>query len=130
MSIRVTTEEVNQILDEAASKDLTPFIALASLVVDEELETLDVLSVSRLKEIERWLSAHFYCVMDPRAQSESAGVSASYEGSAGQGLSRTRYGQQAIRLDTTCTLAKIDLADGSGAGEAEFDHLEQLTGID
>ncbi len=109
MAARVTQAEVEEIVEIDSSISITPFITVATLIVDEELVGRG-LSDARLKEIERYLAAHFYCVRDPRVTSESAGVSASYEGSAGQNLSRTRYGQQAILLDTTGILASMNAA--------------------
>jgi hypothetical protein len=108
MANRVTAAEVVEILEEASSsvtdKPLTPFIDLAHLVVEENLAA-EGLTEARLKEIERWLSAHFYCILSPRANSESAGVSTSYEAnSKAEGFQSTRYGLQACALDTTGTL--------------------------
>ena len=106
---RVTSSDVAAICELDATIPVDPFIAVATLLVDEELAIKNVLSAARLKEIERYLAAHFYCVRDPRAQSESAGVSQSYEGSASDGLKRTRFGQQAIILDTTGRLNTMQL---------------------
>lgn len=114
MSARVTDSEVEEIIEVDSSIGLTPFIAIATLLVDEELADQGM-SAARLKEIERWLSAHFYAVRDPRVTSESAGVSASYEGSAGQNLAFTRYGQQAMVLDTSGILAAMNEGGSANA---------------
>jgi hypothetical protein len=111
MAARVTAAEIAEICElDPTITSLTPFIRPATLIVDEDLEPLGELSAARLKEIELYLAAHFYSVRDPKTQSESAGVSVSYEGSSGVGLKRTRYGQQAIVLDSTGTLSSLDNA--------------------
>ena len=113
MANRVTAVEVVAILEEASEAatdkaSLTAFIDLAHLVVEENIYPLAELTEARMKEIERWLSAHFYCILSPRANSESAGVSVSYEAnSKAEGFQTTRYGMQACTLDTTGTLANM-----------------------
>ena len=109
MAFRVTQADVAAIVAITAGVDVTPFISVANMIVNEELAPKGALSVQRLFEIERYLSAHFYAVQDPQAQSESVGVSTSYEGSASENLKRTRYGQQAIVLDTTGRLNVMSL---------------------
>ena len=88
------------------------FLTMASLLVEEELDESG-LSEARLKEIERNLAAHFYCMKDIRSTSEGAGgVSVSYAMSIGQGLAATLYGQQAMMFDTTGTLTAINNKKG------------------
>jgi hypothetical protein len=55
------------------------------------------------------LAAHFVAVRDPKLTSQSAnGASESYEtNKSGMGLKATRYGQQAILLDTSGFLSSI-----------------------
>jgi hypothetical protein len=113
MSYRVTEEDVMEIIEVDSAISLLPFIALADLIITEDFEDAP-LSVARLKEVERWLSAHFYAIRDPRVSSEGAGgVSNSYVVSSGTGFNSTPYGQQAVRLDTTGTLAAMDSVKGS-----------------
>lgn len=102
---RVTDADVKEILDTMI--DTTPFITAANLLVTDKLGSSD-LSTSMLKEIERWLAAHFVCARDPRARTESIGAATkTYEGQAGLRLSSTRYGQNVMLLDTTNTLASL-----------------------
>ena len=109
MAFRVTQTDVAAIVAITAGVDATLFISMANMIVNEELAPRGVLSAQRLFEIERYLAAHFYAVQDPQSQSESAGVSVSYEGSASENLKRTRYGQQAIVLDTTGRLNVMNM---------------------
>jgi hypothetical protein len=104
---RVTTDEVNDIMTDSVSpsKDLTPHIETANLMVTEDLVGQG-LSDARLKLIEKWLSAHFAAI-----DVEKGGLTRIRTGDAsegytaptrmGKGLEMTRYGQQVMMLDTT-----------------------------
>lgn len=115
MSYRTTSTLVEAIVDVTEGVDLDPYLLAANELVTEICVPAGY-DATRLELIERWLAAHFYCVYDPRAQSESAGVSASYEGSAAMFLERTRYGQMAMILDTAGGLAKLN--DETKKGQA------------
>lgn len=109
MAARITENELKAICEVDSTITLTPFIEQATMLVDEELAPRGTLTALRLKMIELNLAAHFYCVRDPKTQNESAGISQSFEGSASEGLKRTRYGQQALILDTTGRLNTMQL---------------------
>ena len=104
----VTAAEVQAIMPDYPD-DLTPFILVAHILVDEELDDT-VLSADRLKEIERWLSAHFAAVHTALPSQESAGPVAQtlQRGLNGRRLETTQFGQQAIALDTTGRLKAIN----------------------
>lgn len=105
MAVRVTDDEVKEIIDTSLS-DLTVFILVASQQVDR----ISGLGTAVLKEIERWLAAHFVAIRDKRTSKDNVlDSSHTYEGKTGMGLEFTRYGQQAKLLDTTGTLAKLGL---------------------
>jgi hypothetical protein len=106
----VTDEDVKEIIETDSDIVLLPFRRTAHILV--EVHLLSVITNSELlKEIERWLSAHFYAIRAPLAQSESVGgLSQTYLMTGGKGLEQTTYGQQAIALDHTGTLKK--LSDG------------------
>jgi len=111
---RVIQSEVLAIIDvDSTITDLTPFITIANLLVTEKLSTIH--SDDMLKEIERWLAAHFVAIRDPRAKSESiGGISISYGGNMnGEGLRSTLYGQQVLALDFSGTLAKLGMKQAS-----------------
>lgn len=115
---RATAEMVQGIMDDPPAV-LTPFLALAALVAEEDLADSG-LSEARLTQIETWLAAHFSCIKSPLSESEGAkGLSVAYQrGQAGQGLRSTQYGQTAIELDSSGTLKA--LADGTGASSVEI----------
>jgi len=114
---RVTADEVKEILEVSAdvlatTPDLTPFITSANLLVTDLLGTSS-LSSDQLKEIERWLAAHFVAIRDPRRSYERAGsVGEGFQHRLGLRLEVTTYGQQAIALDTTGTLADVNETGG------------------
>jgi len=109
-----TVEQLAAIIEvDSEISDLTPFINTAHELV-LELCSDSGYSQNRLDMIECWLAAHFYAIRDPRAQSESAGVSASYQGQTGMYLSSTSYGQQAIMLDTSGSLAALNMRSAKG----------------
>lgn len=122
---RTTSAAVEAVLqgdyDSTASPPLSPFIETASAVVDRVATCATrkswALSSTELELIERWLAAHFYCQGDPAYVARStAGASGSFTGQFGMGLDNTRYGQQALAMDTSGCLAA--LAKGRRAGAA------------
>lgn len=105
---RTSTTEVLAILDTTLT-NLEPFIIIANQTVNRHLLG-KAMDDAELKEIERWLSAHFAAVRDPRVRerkigdaSEKYAISGGYAGS----LDGTPYGQQVLVLDYTGTLAKV-----------------------
>jgi hypothetical protein len=116
MSIRTTAEEIQAIIDVKTGFDLTSFMSAANQLVDKFCLDVDY-SEEVLTRIETWLAAHFYCMYDPRATSESAGVSTSYEGTVALGLSLSKYGQMAMLLDTAGGLASYNksIVDGTAS---------------
>ncbi len=109
MAARVSAAEVQSIIEvDTNIADITPFITVANLLVDQVC--LDSgYTDELLKEIERWLAAHFYAIRDPRFQSQGAGgASASFQGQTGMMLEATSYGQQAMILDVEGNLAVLN----------------------
>ena len=109
MANRVTGAEVKEIFLYTVLSDaeMEAFITPANLIVTEHLGESD-LSDAYLKEIERWLSAHFAAVYDKRRSAEKLGdASDTFDGKTGLGLDYTSYGQQVKILDPTGTLAGI-----------------------
>jgi len=107
---RVTDAEVREIVDITTSEisDLTPFITIANQMVTEVC-TDSSYTDDRLKEIERWLAAHFSRIRVNQAASEKAGsVAQSYQYKVDLNLACTMYGQQAMILDTAGGLAQLN----------------------
>lgn len=107
---RVTATEVKAVMDEVTLADvvINSYIAGATALIDESL-TGKGLSDAILKEIERWLSAHLVAISRERPSKEegAGGAFIKYTGEWGKGLSSTSYGQTAIALDTSGTLASL-----------------------
>jgi hypothetical protein len=112
MAVRTASSDVQAIMgnDYDGTTSLIPFIATASSVVDR-LATLDsgaLLSATQLELIERWVSAHCYCLMDRQLQEKSTGKSKGIiTGTFGKMLDMTSYGQMAKMLDFTGKLSAI-----------------------
>lgn len=110
MAARVTDTEVKEIITVPTSVDLTTFINLANLVVNEQLVGQG-LTDDMLTKIELWLSAHYAAQRYERGgltSNKLGDSSAKYKEPIGSGLSSTRYGEQAVALDTTGLLATLN----------------------
>ncbi len=107
-AMRVEDSDVTAILEiEEPFPNLVPFITAANQLVTELCVPAGY-PEARLKEIERWLAAHLFCVREKQATSESAGgVSTSYAGQTGMRLEATFYGQTVMMLDTEQSLLKL-----------------------
>ena len=100
--------------------DLDVFIGVANDIVTTDL-TGNNYSDARLKNIELYLSAHFACLKYRQPMNMIIGDSEDdYRNSLKIGYNQTVYGQQAITLDTSGTLAEAS-KNGFKAG---FDTLE------
>ena len=120
MAQRVSDGDVRAIIQVDDTVEMYPFIQSASTLVDTQLASSGLTGVE-LFEVERWLSAHFVAMVHPPATEVGTGV---YRvklesGSTGQGLRSTRYGQLALALDRTGTLARV----AQGAMPARFEVL-------
>jgi hypothetical protein len=111
MASRVNDTEVKEII--TTSLDTTPFIIAANALVTEILGDDTTIGATMLKEIERWLAAHFTAISDPRAHTESLGEAsvkyalAIYNGPGGLELKSTPYGQQVLILDFTGKMSRL-----------------------
>ena len=112
---RTTDAAVQGIIEHDATISLTPFIEVANALVTELCLTSGY-DATRLELIERWLSAHFYAVRDPRVGFETVkGVGQSFTRKIDYGLRVTHYGQQALLLDTAGNLASLNKRTKDGA---------------
>lgn len=110
----VTDADVKAIID--TSRDTSSFIDTAQLFVDEELASSG-LSIDRQDQIVLYLAAHFVCITEEfgglrRSKLGDADESYRVPDAKEQGFSTTRYGQQAMILDTTGTLATLTTNGG------------------
>lgn len=108
MSTRVTEAEVKDIIDtDLTEEQIRPFIEAASQLITDTLSGEEYGTIT-LKEIERWLSAHFIAIRDPRVAQEKIGDAAvTYQGKTGLGLDHTSYGQQVLLLEHHGVLAAL-----------------------
>ena len=108
MANRVTSAEVEEIIEVDSSVSLAPFITVANQLVTE-LCTDSGYVDARLLEIERWLSAHFVQIREQAVADEKAGtVSQSFQYKIDLLLNQTKYGQMAMLLDTAGNLAQLN----------------------
>jgi trans-2-enoyl-CoA reductase len=107
--MRVTSDEVKVIYDTTLTDtQIDAFINTANIVVNKNLED-EITDDDLLKEIELYLAAHFCSMRDQRVSSNSVrSVSESYQYRLGLRLEVTMYGQQALILDNTGTLANLN----------------------
>lgn len=116
MPYRTDSTAVQGIIEVDVTIDLDPFIETANALVTEVCVPLGYDGV-RLELIERWLSAHFYAIRDPRAKTEQAGeVQESFWGKIDLGFNQTREGQMAMLLDTKGGLKALDANGGVKPG--------------
>ena len=112
--VRVTVAEVREILPAATKltdPQISSAITAANLYVTEELEGEPCMTDERLKEVEKWMSAHIATTIDGnggstrRIKSENLEKEYATSSNMGDGLKSTRFGQMAIMFDCTGTLA-------------------------
>lgn len=104
---RVNANEVKEIIDtELTDSRIQAFILGANELVTHHLG--DDLEESLLKEIERWVAAHFMTSFERQAIEEKAGpVEQKFSDVFGMGLESSTYGQTAKSLDPTGKLAVL-----------------------
>lgn len=86
--------------------------ALTDYVADKDSRSL--LTTALLKQIELHLAAHFYAHRDQEfTEKKSLDASGKFQGQYGMGLKGTKWGQAAITLDVSGTLASLDSGGGA-----------------
>ena len=113
---RTSSQAVKGILmrdyDKVNNPSLTPFIETANSVTSRvnNLASSNGYSLTdtELELIERCLSAHLYVMSDQTyAEKRTGDAEAVYKGMSGMGLEASNYGQQALIIDTTGSLAAL-----------------------
>jgi hypothetical protein len=112
---RTTSGAVEEILEDAPTLTLTPFIEAAAHLVTKCCATATQADGTAwyddtdLELIERWLAAHFYHVAATRPNSERAGsVGETKRSKVDLKLNLTHYGQNAMVLDVAGGLATLN----------------------
>ncbi len=132
---RTTSIAVRGILlrdyDSVNSPDLTPFIESATVLVDRVVACATAkgitLSSTELELIERWLSAHSYCMNDPQYKEKTTGRAKAVfmGGGTPTGLGASRYGNMALSLDPSGCLKSSTEGKRLGAYWLGLDPSEQ-----
>lgn len=115
MATRVTAAEVIEIMDTTLTEsEINPYVISANVFVTEALSSTS-LSANALKEIERWLAAHFAAMTKERQskKEEAGGAAIEWGVKFGSELEATTYGQVALNLDTTNTLKNLQKGKSS-----------------
>ena len=107
---RITVDDLVEILEtELTEAQLSAFVNSAHYLIQANLLSSG-LSSDVPTEIHKYLAAHFASLRDQRIESERvADVSMKYQGKTDMGLNATLYGQTALMLDTSGSLANLAL---------------------
>lgn len=106
---RVAAEEVRVIIGEPVSTPVDAQISIATTLVDDNLVGQG-LSDPALKSIELFLAAHFVLLTlenGPLAKKMVGAANEGYHNVYKGGLLSTRFGQQAVLIDTSGILAEL-----------------------
>ena len=110
MAWRVREEQVRALIDDDTTIRMAPFIDTANALTDfvANQDSASLLTSALKTQIELYLAAHFYEHRDPQPIQESTmKASATYQGKLGEGLKSSKWGQTAVALDVTGTLASL-----------------------
>lgn len=129
---RVAATEVKAIagLPEEAGTAITAAISVAATLVNENITTL---SEATLRSIELFLAAHFATLSwekGPLASVRIGEAQERYHDIYKGGLAATRFGQQAILLDTTGKLGEMSKSADSPMRRAEFSVVGTVPPVD
>ncbi len=108
---RVTGAEVKLIMKtKLTATEIEPFIMAANLLTTRECSAIT--DDDLLKEIEKYLTAHNAAISASktsiRTEQQIDVLKEKYSGKYGAGLNATPYGQMAMALDSTNSLAALD----------------------
>lgn len=121
MANRVSVAELKDIIDlDTTLTDamITVFITSANRIINKVITSTSMTETDK-KDVEMWLAAHFVAIRDTRSASETAGpVSQSVQYQLGLGLNVTMYGQQAMLLDSSGALARLNRTSQEGGAIA------------
>ena len=105
---RITVADLIEIYDtELTDAQLAAFVNSAHYLIQANLLSVG-LSETILTEIHKYLAAHYASLRDQRIQQEKvAEISKTYQGKTNMYLESTSYGQMAVMMDTSGTLANL-----------------------
>jgi hypothetical protein len=109
MAVRVNAPEVKQVFGDTSvsDDDIALLVDIASRHVDDVLSST-TLTAGTLKDIELYLAAHLLALRTGNFSRRKVNDSEDeYALKTGEGLKSTRFGQQAISLDTSGKLAAL-----------------------
>lgn len=115
MAARVTSAEVKVIVSTSIADVTTPFIDIATLIVDEDLASYGM-SADRLEKIELYLAAHFVAMTEERGgltRTRTGDSEDYFRAFTGDGMRATRFGQTAMLLDESGKLSGMGLRKAS-----------------
>jgi len=125
MAVRVTADEVKEIMDGVTSSDPTIeiFITAASAVIDNVFTGDTVIGTTLLKELERWLTAHMLAstLFRMSVQEKLGEAEVKYMGKWGENLASTPYGQMLKVLDTTGKISQLGKSSATMYAITSFD---------
>ena len=114
MAWRTSQEEVRTIVSTDKDLSIAPFLDAANELVNYVVtqDTAGILTTRMLEQVEKWLAAHFYAIHDLQYhERETQDAKGKFQGKTEMGLDATLQGQQAMVLDITGTLRKINKKD-------------------
>jgi len=110
MAVRTTETKVRAVIDADNTVAMAQFIATATALTDyvSSEDSASVLTTALLLEIETYLAAHYYALYDRQFEAKKTGdASATFQGKTEMRLDSTIWGQQALALDISGTLARV-----------------------
>ena len=111
MAVRTNDDLVRASIDVSSTLNLAAFIRRANALTDYVVskDSNSVLTTALLLEIETCLACHFCARRDPQYREKNTGkAGAVFQGKSGMRLDSTDWGQDAITLDVTGTLAGLN----------------------
>lgn len=123
MATTVDEDAVRTLLQCAETTDLSVFVQQGQLIADELLGS-SALSSTRQNLIATYLAAHIYTISMERGALSSTGMGEAvdkFHNTYTRGFGMTRFGQQAIALDSSGILAQESAkAEQTTVRKAEF----------
>lgn len=125
MAVRTNDAQVRAVIETEEDHDLYPFILNANVLI-ERVKTKAIANGTALTEneltvLETYVAAHLYFLRYPKVAELNQGkIKAKFQvGQLGKGLEASYWGQYALSLDHSGTLAAV-----TGSSNAGVQHVE------